>query len=146
MDVLNIEAIGKMVKMYCALYKDPQDALNILEALETDMILLNANPADAADSVSPVVMAKLIENPETVLVIYGEVPPAFDVLQTVVESPGIAEKDYWYEKVQLCHWLPGAGKTGKGGVQVQELVLVAGVKIKKKVCTTFSDCEALHSL
>ena len=145
-DVLNIEASGKMVKMLCAPYKDPQDPLKFLEALETDMILLNANLADGADSVSPVVMAKLIENPETVLVIYGEVSPAFDALQTVLESPGIAENDYWYEKVQVCHWLPGAGKTGKGGIQVNALVLVAGVKIKKKVCTTLSDCEASHSL
>ena len=44
------------------------------------MILLNANLADGAVSMSPVVMAKLIENPETVLVIYGDVWPAFDAL------------------------------------------------------------------
>ena len=144
--MLNIEAGGKMVKMLCAPYKDPQNPLKFLEALETDMIILNANLADGADSVSPVVIAKLIDNPEPVLVIYGEVSPAFDALQTVPEAPGIAENDYWYEKVQVCHWLPGAGKTGKGGIQVQALVLVAGVKIKKKLCTTLLDCEASHFL
>ena len=96
--------------------------------------------------VSPVVMAKLIDNLETVLAIYGEVSPAFDALQTVLEAPGIAEHDYWHEKVQVCHWLPGAGKTAKGGIQVNALVLVAGLKIRKKVCTTLSDCEASHSL
>ena len=110
------------------------------------MILLNANLVDGADSVSPVVIAELIENPETVLVIYGEVAPAFVALQTVLESPGIAANDFWYEKRQACQWLPGAGKTGKGRIQVQALVLVAGVKINKKVCTTLSDCEASHSL
>ena len=46
----------------------------------------------------------------------------------------------------MCHWLPGAGKTERGVIQVNALVLVAGVKIRKKVCTTLSDCEALHSL
>ena len=35
-------------------------------------------------------MAKLIENPETVLVIYGEVETVWDALQTVLETPGIA--------------------------------------------------------
>ena len=145
-DVLNIEASGKMVKMMCAPYKDPQDPLKLLEALDTDMIILNANVADGADFVSPVVMAKLMENPETVLVIYSEVSPAFDALQTVLESPGIAENDYWYDKVQVCHRPPGAGTTGKGEIQVQAMVLVAGVKIKKKACTMLSDCEASHSL
>ena len=38
-------------------------------ALDTDMIILNANLADGADSVSPVVMAPLIDNSKTVLVI-----------------------------------------------------------------------------
>ena len=76
-----------------------------------DIILRNANLADGGDSVSPVVMAKLIDNPETVMAINGEVSPAFDALQTVHEAPGIAEHDYWYEKVQMCHWPPGAGKT-----------------------------------
>ena len=79
-DVLNIEASGKMVNMLCTPYKEPQNPLKFLEALETDMILLNANLADGADSVSPVVMATLIENPETVLIIYGKVSPAFDAL------------------------------------------------------------------
>ena len=51
--------------------KDPQDPLNFLEALDTGMIILNANLADGADHVSPVVMAKLVDNPETVLLIYG---------------------------------------------------------------------------
>ena len=145
-DVLNIQASGKMVKMLCAPDINPQDPLKFLEALDTDMIIRNANLGDGADSVSLVVMAKLIENAETVLVIYGEVSPAFDALQTVLESPGVAENDYWYDKVQVCHWLPGAGKMGKGGVQVQALLLLAGVKIKKKVCTTLSDCQASHSL
>ena len=145
-DGLNIEATGKMVKMLCTPYKDPQDPLKFLEALDTDMIILNANLADGADSVSPVVMAKLIDNPEAVLVIYSKVSPPWDALATVPEAPGIAENDYWYEKVQVCYWLPGAGKTGKGGIQVKALVLVAGVKIKKKVCTALLDCEASHSL
>ena len=87
-------------------------------------------------------MAKLIDNPETVLVIYGEVEPVWDALQTVLETPGIAENDYWYEKVQVCYRLPGAGKTEKGGLQVKGLVLLAGVKIKEKACTTLLDCEA----
>ena len=141
-DVVNIEVTGKVVKMLCGSYKDPQDPLKFLEALDTDMIILNANLADSADPVSPVVMAKLIDNPEAVLVIYGEVEPAFDALQTVLEMPGIAENDYWYEKVQVCYWLPGAAKTGKGGIQVKGLILPAGIKIKKKVRTALSDCEA----
>ena len=62
-DVLNIEVSGKMVKMLCPPYKDPQDLLKFLEALDTDMTVLNANVADGADSVSSVVMAKLIDNP-----------------------------------------------------------------------------------
>ena len=135
-----------MVKMLCAHYKDPQDPLKFLEVLEMHMLLLNTNLGDGADSVSPLVMMKLIDNPGTVLAIYGEVSPAFDVLKTVLEATGNAEHDYWYQKVQVCHWLPGAGKTGKGGIQVNALFLVAGVKIKKKVCTTLSDCKASHSL
>ena len=145
-DDVNIEVTGKVVKMLCAPYKDPQDPLKFLEALDTDMIILNANLADGADPVSPIVMAKLIDNPETVLVIYGEVETVWDVLQTVLETPGIAQNDYWYEKVQVCYWLPGAGKTRKSGIQVKALVLLAGVKIKKKVCTTLSDCEASQCL
>ena len=145
-DVVNIELSGKMVKMLCAPYKDPQDPLKLLEALDTDMIILNGNLADGADLVSPVVMAKLIDYPETVLVIYGEVEPVWDALQTVLETPRIAENDYGYEKVHVCYWLPGAGKTGKGGIQVKALVLLAGVKIKKKVCTTLLDCEASQYL
>ena len=66
-DVLNIEASGKMGKVLCAPYNDPQDPLNFSEALETDMILLNPNVAEGADSVCPLIMAKLIDNPETVL-------------------------------------------------------------------------------
>ena len=58
-DELSIEAGGRMVKMLCAPWKDPQDLLQFLEALDTDMIILNANLADGADSVSPVVMTKL---------------------------------------------------------------------------------------
>ena len=146
MDVVNIEVTGKVVKMLCAPYKDPQDLLKFLEALNTDVIILNANLADAADPMSLVVMAKLIDNPETVLVIYGEVETVWDALQTVVETPGIAGNDYWYEKVQVCYWLPGAGKTGKGGIQLKTLVLLAGVKIKKKVCTTLLDCGASQCL
>ena len=135
-DVVNIEVTGKVVKMLCAPYKDPQDPLKFLEALDTDMIGLNANLAEGADPVSPVVMAKLIDNPETVLAIYREVKTVWDALQTVLEN------DYWYEKVQVCYWLSGAGKTGKGGIQVKALVLPAGVKIKKKVCTMLLNCEA----
>ena len=145
-DVLNIEASRKMVKMMCAPYKDPQDPLKFLDALDTDMVILNANLVDGSDSVCPVVMAKVIDNPETVLVIYGEASPVWDALTTILEAPGIAENDYWYEKRQVSYWLPGAGGTGKGGIQVKALVLVAGVKIKKKVCTTLLDCEASHSL
>ena len=110
------------------------------------MIIPIANLEDGADSVSPVVIAKLIDNPETVLAIYGEVSPVWDALATVHETPGIAENDYWYEKVKLCYWPPGVGKTGKGGIQVKALVLVAGVKIKKKVCTTLLDCKASQCL
>ena len=116
------------------------------KALDTDMIILNANLADGADFVSPVVMAKLIDNPETVLVIYGEVSPVLDALATVLEASGIAANNYCYEKVQVCYWLPGAGKTGKGGFQVRALVLVAGVKFKKKVCTMLLNCEASQCL
>ena len=145
-DVVNIEVTGKVAKMLCAPYKDPQDPLNFLEALDTDMIILNANLADGAHPVSPVVMAKLIDNPETVLVIYGEVETVWDALQTVLETSGGAENNYLYEKVQVCYWLPGAGKTEKGGIQVKALVLLAGVKIKKKVCTTLSHCQAWQSL
>ena len=58
------------------------------------MIILNANLADGADPVSPVVMAKLIDSPETVLVIYGEVEPVWDAPQTVLGTPGIAANDY----------------------------------------------------
>ena len=72
-DVLNIEAGGKMVRMLCAPYKDPQQLLKFLGALDTDMIILIANLVDGPDSVSPVVMAKLIDNPKTVLALYGEV-------------------------------------------------------------------------
>ena len=145
-DVVNIGVTWKMVKMLCAPYKEPQDLLKFLERLDSDMIIPNANLADGADLVSPVVMAKLIDNPETVLVIYGKVEPVWDAPQTVLETPGIAENDYWYEKVQVCYWLPGAGKTGKGGIQVKALVLLAGVKIKKKVSTTLWDCEAFQCL
>ena len=145
-DVVNIEVTRKVVKMLCAAYKDPQDPLKFLEALDTDMIIMNANLADGADPVSPVVMAKLIDNPETVLVIYGEVERVWDALQTVLETPGIAENDYWYEKVQVCYWLPGTCKIGKGGIQVKALVLLAGVKIRKKVCKTLLDWKASQCL
>ena len=137
-DVVNIEVTGKVVKMLCAPYKDTQDPLKFLEALDNYVITLNANLVDSADPASPVVMARLIDNPETVLVIYGEVETIWDALQTFVETPGIAENDYWYEKVQVCYWLPGAGKTGKGGIQVKALDMLAGVKIKNQVCTTLS--------
>ena len=70
------------------------------------MIPLNANLVDGADSVSPVVMAEPIENPETVLVIYGKVVPSFVALQMVLESPGIAANDFWYEKMQV--WVTSA--------------------------------------
>ena len=145
-DVVDIEVTGKVVRMLCAPYKDPQDTLKCFEALDTDMIILNANLADGAEPVSPVVMAKLIDNPETVPVIYSEVEPVWDALQTVLETPGIAKKDYWYEKVQVCLWLPGVGKTEKGGIQVKALVLLVGVKMKKKVCTTLLDCETSQCL
>ena len=36
-------------------------------------------------------MVKLIDNPETVLAIYGEVLPTFDAPIPVLEAPGIAE-------------------------------------------------------
>ena len=140
-NVVKIEVTGKVLKVLCAPYKEPQDPLKDLLALDTVMIILNANLAEGADPVSPVVMAKLIHNPQTVLVINGEVETVWDALQTVLETPGIAENDYWYENVQVCYWLPGAGKPGKGGIQVKALVLPAGFKIKKKVCTTLSDCE-----
>ena len=144
--MVNIEVTGKVVKMLCAPYKDLQDPLKSLEALDTDMIILNANLADGADPVSPVVMAKLIDNPEAGLVIYGGVETVWDALQTILETPGIAKNDYWCEQVQVCYWLPGAGKTEKGGIQVKALVPLVGVRIKKKVCTTLSDCEASQCL
>ena len=143
---LNIGASGKIVKMLCAPYKDPQDPVKFLEALETGAILLNANLGDSADSLSAVVMAKLIDHPKTVLGIYGEVCRVKDALVTVLEAPGVAENDHRYEKMQVCCWLPAAGKTGKGGIQVHALVLEAGVKIKKKVCTALLDCKASHFL
>ena len=40
-DVLNIEVGGKMVEMFCTPYNDPQDPLQFLEELATDMVLLN---------------------------------------------------------------------------------------------------------
>ena len=83
MDVVNIAVTGKVVKLLCAPYKAPHYSLKFLEALDTDMIILNANLADGADPVSPVLMAKLIDNPETVLVIYGEVEIVWDALQRV---------------------------------------------------------------
>ena len=49
-------------------------------------------------------------------------------------------------KVHLCHWLPDVGKTRQGRIQVNVLVLVAGVKISNEVPTTLSDCEASESL
>ena len=70
-DVLNIEADGKMIKMLCTPYKDPQHPLTFLQALETDMIILHANLADGADSVSPNMMAKFIDNTETELIIFA---------------------------------------------------------------------------
>ena len=100
MDVVNIEVTGKVVKMLCAPYKDPQDPLKFLEALDTDMIILNANLADGADTMSRVVTSKLIDNPETVLVIHGDVQTVWDVLPTVLEMPGIAENDDWWGKVR----------------------------------------------
>ena len=85
--------------MLCTPYKDPQYRLKFLEAVDINMIILNVNLADGADPVSPVVIAKLIDNPETVLVIYGEVEPLSDALQTVLETPGIA--------VQVCKCVTG---------------------------------------
>ena len=146
LNVVNIEVTAKVVKMLCAPWKITQDTLKLLEALNTDVIILNANLADSAHPVSTVLMAKLFDNPETVLVIYSEVETVRDALQTVLETPGIAGNDHWYEKVQVCYWLPGAGRTRKGEIQVKALVLLAGVKIKKKVCTTLSDCEASYCL
>ena len=40
-DLVNIEVGGKMVKILCAPSKDPQDTLKFLEALDTDMTILN---------------------------------------------------------------------------------------------------------
>ena len=62
------------------------------------MICLDANVAEGADCLSPVVMAKLVDIPETVLAIYGEVSSVFDAVQTVLEAHEIAENDYWHEK------------------------------------------------
>ena len=117
--------------MLCAPYKDPQHPMKFSDALDTDVIILNANLADGVDRVSAAVMTKLIDNPETVLVIHGKVEPVLDALQTVLGTPGVVENDYWNEKVQVCYWLPGAGKKGAGGMQVKALVLLAGLKIKK---------------
>ena len=141
-DVLHIEASGKMVKMLCAPYVDQQNPLKLLDALDTNMIILNANLADGADSVSPIVMAKLIDNPETVLVIYGKVSPAFAALQQFWGHLGLLRRITGMRK---CKCVTGYRVTGKGGIQVQGLVLVAGVKIKKNVCTTLLDFEASHS-
>ena len=81
MDSVKNEVTGKVVKMLCAPYKDPQDPLKFLEALDTDMIILNANLADGADPMRPVLVDKLIDNPETVLVIYVEVETVWDALK-----------------------------------------------------------------
>ena len=91
MDVLNIEVSGKMGKMLCAPYKDSQDPLKFLEALDTDMFIPNANLADGADLVSLFVMAKLIDNCACDL---EEVEPICDALHTVLKTPGIAANDY----------------------------------------------------
>ena len=101
------------------------------------MIILNANLAYGAGSVSPVVMVKLIGNSKTVTVTYGDASPAFDALATVLEASGIAENEYWYEKMQVCHWLLGAGKTGEGGIQVQALILVGGARSRKRYVQCF---------
>ena len=82
-----------MVKMLCALYKDPPHPLKFLEALTTNMIILNANLADGADSVSRVAMAKLMGNAQSVLVNYGEVSPVWDAPAAMLEAPGIAENN-----------------------------------------------------
>ena len=140
-DVLNIQAGAKMVKMLCTPHKGPQDPLKSLEALETSMIILNANLADGADSVSPRVLEKLSDNFETVLVINCESLPMFDVL----EAPCIAEKNYWYQKVQVCHWLPGARQDRKRRISSETTCSGGRLKIEKKVCTLLSDCEASHS-
>ena len=44
-DMVNTELSGKMVKMLCAPYKNQQSPIKFLEALDTDMIVLNANLA-----------------------------------------------------------------------------------------------------
>ena len=69
-DVLNIEVGGKMVKLLCTPYRVPQGPLEFLELIERDMLLLNVNPVNGADCVTPVIMASLINNPETILAIY----------------------------------------------------------------------------
>ena len=145
-DLVHIEVTGNVCQNPVCPLQSSQDPLKFLEALDTDMINLDANLACRADPVSPVVMIQLIDNFETVRVIYGEVEAVCNALQTVLELPGIAENDYCFDKVQLCYWLPGAGKTGKGGIQVKALVLLAGVKIRKTVCTILADCEASQCL
>ena len=101
-DGLNIEVSGKVVQMLCAPYEEPQVLLELVEALDSDMIFVNANSADSTHALSPVAKAKLIRNPGTVLVVYGKVSAVRDALATVLEAPGIAENDYRYEKVQVC--------------------------------------------
>ena len=137
MDVLNIWGGQKMVIMFCTPYQGPQDPRMFLEALETDMVLLIANLVEGANLVSPVVMAKLIHKSGTVLIIYTKVSSMFDAPQTVLDAPGICEQEYRHEKVQVWNWLPRAGKTGKGGIQVKALGQVAGAKIKKNYVQRF---------
>lgn len=145
LDVLNIETAGRMVKILCAPYKDPQDPLKFLEPIDTDLLILNGNLVDGEDPLSPVVLSKLQDDLGMVVAIYGEVNPTFEALERILDTEGIREHDYWYEKIQVCYWLPGAGKQGKGGIQQKALVLVSGTKIKKKVCTSRLECEASHS-
>ena len=98
---LNIEETGRMVKMLCAPYKDPQDPLTFLEPIQTDFLILNGDLASGANALTPV-LTKLEENAEMVPAIYGEVTPTFEAPEKVSDTQGITGHEYWYKNIQAA--------------------------------------------
>ena len=129
-DALNVGAGGRLVKMRGAPYKDPQDTIKFLEPMETDVVIVNGGLADGEDPVSRVIVVQLMESREMVLAIYGEVKPTFEASGS--STARAFDHVYWYEKIQVCYWLPGVGKHSRG-IQHKVLVLVSGAMLKKKV-------------